>query len=69
MHRISGRPDIQPDNPEFIKVRYPFYLITQELANLFMLEIVINVNSVRNSCGSQHFEKLSVLNVRFGVGD
>jgi hypothetical protein len=23
MHRISGWPDIRPDNPDFIKVRYP----------------------------------------------
>jgi hypothetical protein len=23
MHRISGRPDIQPDNPAFFDIRYP----------------------------------------------
>jgi hypothetical protein len=23
MHRISGRPDIRPDNPAFFDIRYP----------------------------------------------
>jgi hypothetical protein len=23
MHRISGRPDIRPDNPVFFNIRYP----------------------------------------------